>query len=77
MKWIPRKPDKDANKLCMILETRGFIARLMFVKLLSNCQLELLSLDGVLTPNATNFGKVSERLSIARLVKQNHRLTQT
>ena len=74
MKWIPRKPDKDANKLCMILETRGFIARLMFVKLLSNCQLELLSLDGVLTPNATNFGKVSERLSIARLVKQNHRL---
>ena len=38
-----KKLDKDANKLCMILETRGFIARLMFVKLLSNCQLELLS----------------------------------
>ena len=72
MKWIPRKPDKDANKLCMISETHGFIVRLMFVKLLSNCQLELLSLDGVLTPNATNLGKVSERILVARFVKQNH-----
>ena len=74
MKWIPRKQDKDANKLCMILETRGFIARLMFVKLLSNCQLELLSLDGVLTPSATNSGKVSERPLIARFVKQHCKL---
>ena len=74
MKWIPRKQDKDANKLCMILETLGFIARLMFVKHSSNCRSELLSLDGVSIPNATNSGKVSEQLSIARLDKKYYQL---
>ena len=68
MIWIPRKRDKDVNKLCMILEILGFIAKLMFAKRLSNYLLDLLCWDGALILNATSLGKVSERLLVVRLV---------
>ena len=72
MIWIPRKRDKDANKLCMILEILGFIAKLMFAKRLSNYLLDLLFWDGALTLSATSLGKVSERLSVVRFVVYYH-----
>ena len=68
MIWIPRKRDKDVNKLCMILEILGFIAKLMFAKRLLSYLSDLLCWDGALTLNATSLGKVSERLSIVRFV---------
>ena len=69
MKWIQRKPDNDVNKSCMIFETPGFIARLMFVKHLSNSPLGLLFWDGASIPNATNWGRVFVPPSTARFVR--------